>query len=105
MALDPQTLGEFLDTIARFVRERLVPAEAEVAETDAVPPAVVAEMRRLGLFGMTIPEAHGGPGPGVREEAPGVFGLCQTPPAFRSGDGTNNGTGRQGIGIHGPGGP
>ena len=101
MALDPQTLREFLDTIARFVRERLVPAEAEVAETDAVPPAVVAEMRRLGLFGMTIPEAHGGLGLGMSEEAQVLFELCQTSPAFRSVHGTNNGIGSQGIVIDG----
>ena len=101
MALDPQTLREFLDTIARFVRERLVPAEADVAETDAVPPAVVAEMRRLGLFGMTIPEAHGGLGLGMSEEAQVLFELCQTSPAFRSVHGTNNGIGSQGIVIDG----
>jgi acyl-CoA dehydrogenase len=101
MALDPQTLREFLDTIARFVRERLVPAEAETAETDAVPPAIVAEMRRLGLFGMTIPEAHGGLGLGMSEEAQVLFELCQTSPAFRSVHGTNNGIGSQGIVIDG----
>lgn len=101
MPLDPQTLREFLDTIARFVRERLVPAEAEVAETDAVPPAIVAEMRRLGLFGMTIPEAHGGLGLGMSEEAQVLFELCQTSPAFRSVHGTNNGIGSQGIVIDG----
>jgi len=101
MALDPQTLREFLDTIARFVRERLVPAEAEVAESDAVPEAIVAEMRRLGLFGMTIPEAHGGLGLTMAEEAQVLFELCQTSPAFRSVHGTNNGIGSQGIVIDG----
>jgi acyl-CoA dehydrogenase len=101
MALDPQTLREFLDTIARFVRERLVPAEAEVAESDHVPPAIVAEMRRLGLFGMTIPEAHGGLGLSMSDEAQVLFELCQTSPAFRSVHGTNNGIGSQGIVIDG----
>jgi acyl-CoA dehydrogenase len=101
MALDPQTLREFLDTIARFVRERLVPAEAEVAESDAVPPPITAEMRRLGLFGMTIPEAHGGLGLSMSDEAQVLFELCQTSPAFRSVHGTNNGIGSQGIVIDG----
>ncbi|HWG80006.1 MAG TPA: acyl-CoA dehydrogenase family protein [Stellaceae bacterium] len=101
MALDPHTLREYLDTIARFVRERLVPAEAEVAESDAVPEAIVAEMRRLGLFGMTIPEAHGGLGLTMAEEAQVLFELCQTSPAFRSVHGTNNGIGSQGIVIDG----
>jgi acyl-CoA dehydrogenase len=101
MALDPQTLREFLDTIARFVRERLVPAEAEVAESDTVPAAIVAEMRRLGLFGMTIPEAYGGLGLSMSDEAQVLFELCQTSPAFRSVHGTNNGIGSQGIVIDG----
>ena len=101
MALDPQTLREFLDSIARFVRERLVPAEAEVAESDTVPAAIVAEMRRLGLFGMTIPEAYGGLGLSMSDEAQVLFELCQTSPAFRSVHGTNNGIGSQGIVIDG----
>ncbi len=101
MALDPETLRQFLDTVARFVRERLVPAEAEVAETDAIPPAIVDEMRRLGLFGMTIPEAYGGLGLGMGEEVEVLFALCQTSPAFRSVHGTNNGIGSQGIVIDG----
>src|SRR5260221_12534199 len=102
MALDPQTLREFLDTIARFVRERLVPAEAEVAETDAVPPAIVAEMRRLGLFGMTIPEAHGGLRLGMGAGAQGLFRPGQTPPALPSGHGPHKGLGPQGLVIAGP---
>ncbi len=101
MALDPQTLRQFLDTIQRFVREQLEPAEAMVAETDTVPPAIVDEMRRLGLFGMTIPEAQGGLGLGMSEEVQVLFELCQTSPAFRSVHGTNNGIGSQGIVIDG----
>ncbi len=101
MALDPQTLHQFLDTVQRFVRERLQPAEEEVAATDAVPPALIDEMRRLGLFGMTIPEAHGGLGLSMSEEVQVLFELCQTSPAFRSVHGTNNGIGSQGIVIDG----
>jgi len=101
VALDPQTLREFLDTIQRFVRERLQPAEEDVAETDTVPPALIDEMRRLGLFGMTIPEAHGGLGLTMSEEVQVLFELCQTSPAFRSVHGTNNGIGSQGIVIDG----
>ncbi len=101
MALDPQTLRQFLDTIQRFVREQLEPAEAMVAEADTVPPAIVDEMRRLGLFGMTIPEAQGGLGLGMSEEVQVLFELCQTSPAFRSVHGTNNGIGSQGLVIDG----
>jgi len=101
VALDPQTLRQFLDTIQRFVRERLVPAEEAVAESDNVPAAIVDEMKRLGLFGMTIPESHGGLGLGMGEEVQVLFELCRTSPAFRSVHGTNNGIGSQGIVIDG----
>ena len=101
MALDPETLRQFLDTIRRFVRERLVPAEEAVAETDQVPPAIIDGMRKLGLFGMTIPEQHGGLGLAMGEEVEVLFELCQTSPAFRSVHGTNNGIGSQGIVIDG----
>jgi acyl-CoA dehydrogenase len=101
VALDSQTLRQFLDTIQRFVRERLVPAEEAVAESDKVPTAIIDEMKRLGLFGMTIPESHGGLGLGMSEEAEVLFELCRTSPAFRSVHGTNNGIGSQGIVIDG----
>ena len=101
MALDPATLRQLLDTVARFVRERLVPAEAGVAETDKVPPALLDEMRQLGLFGLTIPESYGGLGLSMSEEVEVLFELCQTSPAFRSVHGTNNGIGSQGIIIDG----
>jgi acyl-CoA dehydrogenase len=101
VALDPQTLRQFLDTIQRFVRERLVPAEERVAESDEVPAEIVAGMRSLGLFGMTIPEEYGGLGLAMSEEVQVLFELCQTSPAFRSVHGTNNGIGSQGIVIDG----
>ncbi len=98
---DSQILQALLDTIRRFVREKLVPAEEKVAETDQVPPEIVAEMRRLGLFGLTIPEEFGGLGLSMTEEVSVLFELCQTSPAFRSVHGTNNGIGSQGIVIDG----
>ncbi len=62
MALDESTLQQLLATLERFVTERLVPLEAQIAEEDHIPEEVVAEMRSLGLFGMTIPEEYGGLG-------------------------------------------
>lgn len=60
MIRDPETLESLLDSVRRFVRERLVPAENEVADTDEIPATIVQEMRDLGLFGLTIPERFGG---------------------------------------------
>ena len=97
MIRDPETLEALLDSVRRFVRERLVPAEEEVAETDEIPEAIVQEMRELGLFGMTIPERFGGLELTMEEECRVLFELCQTSPAFRSIIGTTVGIGSQGI--------
>ena len=97
MIRDPETLEALLDSVRRFVRERLVPAEAEVAETDEIPPAIVQQMRELGLFGLTIPEAYGGLALTMEEEALVMIELGQTSPAFRSIIGTTVGIGSQGI--------
>ncbi len=60
MALDAETRDQLIDTVRRFVAERLRPLEAKVAEEDAMPPEVVDEMKGLGLFGLSIPEEYGG---------------------------------------------
>lgn len=97
MIRDTETLTQLLDSVSRFVRERLVPAEQQVAETDKIPEDIVQDMRELGLFGMTIPEKFGGLELTMEEECRVLFELCQTAPAFRSLIGTTVGIGSQGI--------
>ncbi len=97
MIRDPEILNALLDSVGRFVRERLVPAENTVAETDEIPADIVQEMRELGLFGMTVPEEFGGLGLTMEEEVRVLFELCKTSPAFRSVIGTTVGIGSQGI--------
>lgn len=101
MIRDPQTLELLIDSVKRFVRSKLVPAEPILADTDEIPPALVDDMRELGLFGMCIPEQYGGLGLTMEEEALVAFELSWTSPAFRSLIGTNNGIGSQGIIIDG----
>ena len=101
MIRDPQTLALLIDSVKRFVRSKLVPAEHILADTDEIPPALVDDMRELGLFGMCIPEQYGGLGLTMEEEALVAFELSWTSPAFRSLIGTNNGIGSQGIIIDG----
>ena len=97
MIRDQQTLNQLLDTISRFVRERLVPAEAQVAEEDHIPDEIVEEMKALGLFGLTIPEEYGGLGLTMEEEVLVAIELGRTSPAFRSIMGTNNGIGSAAV--------
>ena len=101
MIRDRETLDALARTIARFVDERLIPREAETEETDRVPDDVVAGMRALGLFGLTIPESHGGLGLTMEEEVIVGLELGRASPAFRSRVGTNNGIGSQGLVIVG----
>lgn len=101
MSLDPDTLEQFLDTLDRFVRERLIPNEHKVAEEDAIPPGLIQEIKDMGLFGLSIPEEYGGLGLTMSEEVAAAFVLGQASPVFRSLVGTNNGIGSQGIIIDG----
>lgn len=101
MIRDQEVLNILLDTLARFVRERLIPQEARVAESDAIPDALVSEMKELGLFGLAIPEAFGGMGLTMEEEVLVTFEVTKASPAFRSLFATNNGIGAQGIVLDG----
>lgn len=97
MIRDQETLTALLDSVRRFVRERLVPAENEVDETDQIPPAIVNEMKQLGLFGLSIPESYGGLELSMEEEVLVMVEMGKTSPAFRSIFGTTVGIGSQGI--------
>jgi acyl-CoA dehydrogenase len=101
MALDPETFSQLRHQVRRFVRERLIPNEDRVEESDEVPIELVAEMKALGLFGLSIPEEYGGLGLSMSEEAELCLDLGRTSPAFRSVFGTNVGIGSQGILIDG----
>ena len=101
MIRDKETLSMLLDGVARFVRERLVPIENLVAETDEIPEAIVQDMRDMGLFGLTVPEAYGGLNLTMEEEVLFAFEIAKTSPCFRSKIGTNNGIGAQGLVIDG----
>lgn len=97
MPLDTETFDALLATVRRYVAERLRPLEAQVAESDEVPPQIVQEMREMGLFGLSIPERYGGLGLDMREEVRIALEFGRTSPAFRSVFGTNVGIGSQGL--------
>jgi len=98
---DESTLNVILETVSRFVKERLIPIEEQCSENDAIPHEIIDEMRELGLFGLSIPEEYGGLGLTLEEEIRVVLELCQASPIFRSVIGTNVGIGALGIVIDG----
>ena len=99
--MDEETFALLLETVRRFVDERLIPSEDRVEEEDAVPLEIIAEMRDMGLFGLTVPEAYGGLGLTMSEEAQVIFELGRTSFAYRSVIGTTVGIGSQGIVMDG----
>ena len=82
--MDIETFDQFIDQFRRYVRERLVPAERAVIEADRVPDEILAEMREMGLFGLTIPEEFGGSGMNIAQYAETIRTLGYAAPAFRS---------------------
>ncbi|RIJ03247.1 acyl-CoA dehydrogenase [Achromobacter sp. K91] len=95
--IDEQSFSIFIDSVHRFIRERLMPLEHLVEETDSVPQEVIQELRELGMFGLSIPESYGGLGLSMSQECQVAFEIGQTSLAFRSVFGTNIGIGSQGI--------
>ncbi len=97
MIKDETALNVMLTTIRSFVKDRLIPIEEEVAESDHIPEEIVQEMRDMGLFGLSIPEEYGGLGLTLEEEMYVIMELCKAAPCFRSTIGTSVGIGGMGI--------
>lgn len=97
MALDDESFGLLQQSVQRFIQERLVPAENILEEEDDVPADIVADMKEMGLFGLSIPEEYGGIGLAMVQECEVAYDLGHTALAFRSVFGTNVGIGSQGI--------
>lgn len=97
MALDQETFDILINTVRRFVNERLIPREEEVSHSNTIPSDLVSEMKDLGLFGLSISPDFGGLGLTMEEEVRVVFELGRASPAFRSVAGTNIGIGSQAI--------
>jgi alkylation response protein AidB-like acyl-CoA dehydrogenase len=60
MTTDEDIRNEIIDTVRRFVVRDVIPHASALEHEDTFPVDMVAQMRDLGLFGITIPEAYGG---------------------------------------------
>ncbi|MBV8651808.1 MAG: acyl-CoA dehydrogenase family protein [Alphaproteobacteria bacterium] len=101
MPLSADTLEDLRRTVARFVAERLIPSEERVEAEERIPEEILAEMKAMGLFGISIPEEYGGLGLTMTEEVTVIFEVGRASPVFRSAFGTTVGIGSQGIIIDG----
>ena len=53
---------EILDTVKTFVDKEIIPYATDLEHKDEFPEAIVEGMKEMGLFGLMIPEEHGGLG-------------------------------------------
>lgn len=53
---------QIITTVREFVQRDVIPAANECEQNDVVPLELIDKMKRLGLFGITIPEEYGGLG-------------------------------------------
>jgi len=89
--MDDSDVKDVIETARRLVRERVVPFEQQIDDTDEVPRELIEAAAAMGLYGFAIPEEYGGLGMSMAQEALLVMELGYTTPAFRSRFGTNNG--------------
>jgi acyl-CoA dehydrogenase len=96
-AFDESSFDALLDTLDRYIRERLLPLEREIEEANAVPVEIVDEMREMGLFGLSIPQQYGGFELDVIQETRVQMLFSGTSQAFRLVFWPNVGIGSRGI--------
>ncbi|HKA40386.1 MAG TPA: acyl-CoA dehydrogenase family protein [Burkholderiales bacterium] len=61
MKLSPEAVA-FCAELRRFLEKEVEPHSRWIEEHDAVPDAIMAQARDIGLFGINIPEEYGGAG-------------------------------------------
>jgi butyryl-CoA dehydrogenase len=59
---DDDVRAAIIETVRRFVANEVIPVASDMEHEDRFPTEIVDQMRELGLFGVTIPEAYGGLG-------------------------------------------
>ncbi|WP_185803884.1 acyl-CoA dehydrogenase family protein [Pontivivens nitratireducens] len=99
--VEEDVFAQLVTAVDRFAKERLIPAERQVEEENEIPPEIVAEMKDMGLFGLSTPQEFGGIGVSASQEAVLIETLCYASLSFRSLIGTNVGIGAQGIVMDG----
>ena len=95
MITDQARLADLLGRIRRFVEEVAIPNEEEVERQDCVGEPIIAELRRLGSFGWSIPRVYGGSELSQEELALAFIELSQCSVAYRVVGAQNAGIGSE----------
>jgi acyl-CoA dehydrogenase len=83
--------------VKQFVEQELHPISLQVEGKGEIPDEIVVKMRKIGLFGLSIPEKYGGLGLSTLDEILVYEELTKTNACFRSRIGTSNSIGSMGI--------
>lgn len=86
-----EDFADILATTREYIRSVVVPREREIADTDAVPDDIRADLADMGLFGYAIPQRWGGLGLDLTQDVELAMEFGYTTLAMRSLFGTNNG--------------
>lgn len=97
MITDQARLDDLLARTRRFVREVAIPNEDRVEKEDLVGDDLVAEMKKIGTFGWSIPSAYGGSELTTEELALAFMELTQCSVAYRVVGAQNAGIGSECI--------
>jgi acyl-CoA dehydrogenase len=82
---------QLIELLRDFIRREVMPAEAQIDETDEIPARIISQAKEMGLYGYALPAEYGGLGLSVTQQVRLTMELGYTSPAFRSLFGTNNG--------------
>jgi acyl-CoA dehydrogenase len=97
MIRDSQALDALLTQIRDFISERWRPLEERIDREGNIPEELVDELRRMGWFGWSIPQAYGGLGLSTEELVSCAFEISQASVALRARVGTNTGIGSEAL--------
>lgn len=101
MIRDPKEFAAMLAQVRDFVRTECRPLEEEVDRTDVIAPPLVQRMRRMGLFGHSIPQEYGGAGLTSEELSLVNIEVSQVATAFRARFGGNTGIASESLVVDG----
>jgi acyl-CoA dehydrogenase len=93
----PGDRSSMRNRVKQFVEQELHPISLQVESKGEIPDEIVAKMRKIGLFGLSIPEKYGGLGLSTLDEILVYEELTKTNACFRSRIGTSNSIGSMGI--------
>ncbi|UOE77767.1 acyl-CoA dehydrogenase family protein [Parageobacillus thermoglucosidasius] len=93
----PEEIESLSQIVREFVEKEVEPIAHLIEENDEIPPKVVEKAKKMGLFGLSIPEEYGGLGLGMVGKCAIYEELGKTHNGFTTLIGAHTGIGTVGI--------